>query len=248
MPENSLPAFEHALNLGVTFLELDVVISKDLQVVVSHEATFNPEICNLPTDSNGAPNNLFQRTLSEIQKVDCGLQPHPRFPEQQRLPATKPTLRAVFEMAEGYYARTGKPVYYNIEIKSTPEGDGVFHPEPNLFARLVVDEILRSGAAQRCMVQSFDLRALRAVKTLEPSLPLAVLAEATEDPLEKVNQLGFQPQVLSPDHTVVNPALIQAAHARHLQIIPWTVNDPVRAQELRSWGVDGLITDYPDRI
>jgi glycerophosphoryl diester phosphodiesterase len=77
---------------------------------------------------------------------------------------------------------------------------------------------------------------------------LAVLAEATEDPLEKVNQLGFQPQVLSPDHTVVNPALIQAVHARHLQIIPWTVNDPVRAQELRSWGVDGLITDYPDRI
>lgn len=247
MPENSLPAFEHALNLGVQFLELDVVISKDLQVVVSHEATFNPEIC-APLEDSTWPNNLYQLTLQEIQQVDCGLQPHPRFPEQQRVATAKPSLREVFALAEQHYARTGKPVYYNIEIKSSADGDGVFHPEPGLFARLVVDEIVHSGAAQRCLVQSFDLRALQAVKALEPALPLAVLAEAHESPFAKVDALGFQPQVLSPDHTVVTPALIQAAHDRHLQVVPWTVNDPVRAQELKEWGVDGIITDYPDRI
>ena len=247
MPENTLPAFQHALALGTRFLELDVVISKDLQVVVSHEPTFNPEICASALDTT-LPNNLFQLTLNEIQQVDCGQQPHPRFPEQQHLPATKPSLRAVFELAEEYYARTGNAVYYNIEIKSTLEGDGMYHPEPALFARLVADEIIRPGAAQRCMVQGFDVRTLREMHTLQPALPLALLLEETENPWDKLGQLGFTPQVLSPDHVLVNPEFVQEAHARNMHIIPWTVNEPMRAFDLMKMGVDGLITDYPDRI
>ncbi len=254
MPENTIPAFLKALELGVTTLEMDVVISADSQVVVSHDPWFSPEICTLPSgepipDAAAHTYRLFEMTYAEIARFDCGSRGHPRFPRQQKMKIAKPLLRDVIRTAEAYVAQHGRaPVYYNIETKSSPAGDGRFHPPPEVFVRLLHDVLIEAGITERAIVQSFDVRTLQATRRRDPSLRLALLVEAQDDPGFAVNleHLGFTPAIYSPDYHLVDAALIEAAHARGIEVIPWTVNTPEEMQRLRTLGVDGLITDYPD--
>ncbi len=255
VPENTLPAFRRALELGVTTLEMDVVISADAQVVVSHEPWMAAAICSLPS---GAPvpegeerqHNLYRMSYAEIARYDCGRRGHPRFPEQQPTPARKPLLSEVIAEAEAYARELGRPpVFYNIETKSTPGGDGVWHPEPQVFARLLYDVLEEGGVTARAVVQSFDPRTLRAMREIDPSVALALLVTKERAPAvaENVAALGFVPAIYSPNHEAVDAAMVEAVHARGMRLVPWTVNAPKDMRRLRALGVDGLITDYPDR-
>ncbi len=259
-PENTIPAFRRALEIGVTTLEMDVVISEDGSVVVSHEPWMAHEICSLPS---GAPvpeeeereHNLYRMTYAEIEQYDCGRRPHPDFPRQDPQPAAKPLLRDVIATAETYVANHDRPpVFYNIEIKSRPDGDGTFHPPPDDFARRVLGVVREMDVATRTMIQSFDKRALRAARRLqaerddEAAVRLALLAvDGTASTLpDQLDALGFTPAVYSPAHPSVDAALLRAAHDRGLRVVPWTVNDRNEMRRLVRLGVDGLITDYPD--
>lgn len=254
-PENTWPAFRFALEQGVTTLEMDVVISGDGQVVVSHEPWMNADICTAPDGTPISPDraqqhNLYRMPYREIAAYDCGRRGHPAFPEQNAEPASKPLLRTVVARAEAFVHDTGRaPVFYNIETKSRPAWEGRFHPSPNVFAQALIDAVQEAGISARTIVQSFDPRTLRYIRTAAPGLRLALLVgyEAEGALAEQVEALGFVPQVYSPDHRLVDPALIEAAHRRGMQVIPWTVNDPEAMQRLADLGVDGLITDYPDR-
>ncbi|MEF8815645.1 glycerophosphodiester phosphodiesterase family protein [Salinibacter sp.] len=260
-PENTIPAFRRALAIGVTTLEMDVVISADGQVVVSHEPWMNPALCTLPSgapvaEANAREHNLYHMPYAEIERYDCGRRPHPEFPRQEPQPASKPLLRDVIEMAEAYAADHGRPpARYNIEIKSRPEWDGTFHPAPEAFAKRVLAAVHEGEVAARTTVQSFDARALRATRRLreknrapEPTVQLALLVtqDAAAPLADQLEALGFSPAVYSPAHSAVDEALLRAAHDRGLRVVPWTVNERDAMRRLIRLGVDGLITDYPD--
>lgn len=250
MPENTWPAFEKALDLGVNTLEMDVVISKDGKVVVSHEPWFNPAICLMP---NGQPIaaderiSLYQLNYNEIATYDCGSLGNPRFPEQQKLKTGKPLLQDILDKAE-LYARKyhKKPVSFNIEIKSEAGLEGSFQPEVEAFSDLVY-EVVSLLPRERLTLQSFDFRVLQYFHKKYPDIRLAALVEEPITAAQALEKLGFKPDIYSPEHVLLNPDEINFLHAQNIQVIPWTVNETADMEKLLAWGVDGLITDYPDR-
>lgn len=250
MPENSVPAFLKALDYReVTTLELDLAVSKDNRLIVSHEPWFNPAICRLPGgDSIPRPDAekylIYQLTAAEIRAFDCGSQGNPRFPEQQRQKTYKPTLQEVVEAVRA----TRPDIRWNIEIKSQPEWDGLRHPPVEEFARLVIAELRALGIEKNAVVQSFDMRALRAMHRQAPQIPLAFLIENLKGFDSNIDKLGFTPAIYSPYYQFVSKKLVRQCHAKEMKLIPWTVNDVASMRGLIRLGVDGIITDYPNRI
>lgn len=258
LPENSIPGFLQALDLGVTTLEMDLVISADRQVVVSHDPVMSPVICRHP---DGRPVEeaddvrLFALQMDEIALFDCGTRAHPSFPDQQLIPVSKPLLRDVIRAAEAHARENGREApLYNVETKSRPDGDGVYHPDPQTFVDLVIRVLLEEGVADRSTLQSFDPRTLAAAAGAGWAYETAILvgeeqAEWLEQPMEEWRGiLGFQPTILSPAWKRVNERLVARAHEHGMKVIPWTVNNPLDMQRMMALDVDGLITDYPDRI
>lgn len=255
-PENTLLAFLHALTLGVDVLELDVVVSADRQVVVSHEPWFNPAICTGPGGNRlvagaAARISLYQLPYAAIRQYDCGQLQHPDFPEQLPAPALKPLLREVFAAVESAAARLGRPpVGYSVEIKSTPAGDHVFHPAPADFLALVLAELVAAGVLARTTLLCFDARILRLARQQSPALATSLLVEDARPWTDSVQRLGFVPDTLGPNFRTVTPVAIQQLRnaCPGIRLVPWTVNTPADMQRLRALPVDGITTDYPDRL
>ncbi len=251
-PENTIPSFLKALEYGVNTLECDVVVSKDKRIVVSHEPWFSHEISTAPdgTPINAATEkqfNIYEMSYNEILRFDVGKRGHARFPRQQPMPAVKPLLSDVFREVDAYCLRHNlQPVRFNIEIKSTPEGDGKFHPAPEEFAKLLYNELQQADMIARATVQSFDVRALQAMHKLDSTLSLALLVENTMSLRENLQRLGFTPDIYSPYYRLVNAELVAQVHQRGMKLIAWTVNSLSDMKALLELGVDGLITDYPD--
>lgn len=254
LPENTIPAFLRALELGVTTLELDVVIAKDATVVVSHDPWMSATICALPSGkpvpvAEQQTYRLFEMTYDEVAQFDCGSRGNPGFSRQEKMNVAKPRLRDVIDAAEAYAREHGlPPVQYNIETKSRPEWDGTFTPDPETFTRLLHTVLVETGVKDRAILQSFDVRTLQIGRRLDPSWRLALLIGGVNDPglAAHLDTLGFTPEIYSPDYHLVDADLLREAHARNMQVIPWTVNTLEEMQRLKDLGVDGLITDYPD--
>lgn len=253
MPENTLPAFQLAMDSGVTTLEMDVVITKDNKIVVSHEPWMSAVTC---TDSTGAPilpvnekkHNIFHMTYDQVAMYDCGMKVNLAFPNQLKIPATKPLLEEVILATENYTKNyTMYEVDYNIEIKTEKGGDGKFHPAPREFSDLVFDMIDQYLPWDRVTIQSFDFRVLKYWHQKHPEVKLSALVENRQTMDENLKALGFIPAVYSPDFKLLSKETIQHGHDLKMRVIPWTVNEPAKMEELKSWGVDGIITDYPDR-
>jgi len=252
LPENTIPAFLHALEYpDVRTLELDLAVSKDRQLIVSHEPWFNPDICR---QAGGAPIAkgeaekflIYQMTAAEIRAFDCGSWGNPRFPQQKPVAAHKPTLRETVEAVREAFPQ--KQVRWNIEIKSRPEWDSLRTPPVQEFARLVVDELRALGLEQDANVQSFDPRVLRVMRTLNPGLRVALLVENLNKLDSNLTRLGFTPEIYSPYYLLVDKKLVSRCHEHGMKLIPWTVNEVPAMRRLVRLGVDGIITDYPDRI
>lgn len=252
-PENTLPAFLLALDSGVTTLELDLCITKDGQVVVSHEPYMSAAICMDPAGQPVTPAtekgyNIFHMTYEEVKQFDCGLRGNEKFPEQVKMSAVKPLLRDVIVAVEDHIKSvTRYEVDYNLEIKSSPEGDGEFHPHVEEFVDRVVDLADQYLPLERVVIQSFDVRVLKYAHTKYPQIRLALLVENMKSIDWNLNNLGFKPSIYSPYFKLIKKDHVRYVHDQQIRIIPWTVNDPEDMKRLKSWGVDGLITDYPDR-
>lgn len=253
-PENSLLGMEEAVASGVTTLEMDVVIGSDGQPLLSHEPWLSPEICRTPDGQPIAEGdrswNLFTMPVEDVVRCDCGSQGHPRFPQQRPVPTAKPTLAQLFESLRERAVSDPRfgTVRFNIELKHRPEGDGIYHPDAATFAQAVLDVLDRYGVADRTTLQSFSVQALEAVHAARPELSTAWLVEEQGGTASWLAQLSFQPTILSPDHTLLATADVDAAHALGVLVIPWTVNNPTRAEALIRMGVDGLITDDPQLV
>ena len=254
LPENTIPAMIKAVALGVNTLELDVVVTGDSQLIVSHEAYFHHNITTKPDGSAVTPAeekslNLFRMSFAESQQYDVGLKPHPGFPQQQKIKVTKPLLSDLIDSVENYLRQNNLPaVFYNIETKSSPLTDNLFHPAPPAYVDRVVALMRSKRLEEKANIQSFDFRILQYLHRQHPSIKTGVLIEGSDKrPLEaQLTDLGFVPDSYSPHYSLVTPDLINACRHWGMRIIPWTVNDKATIERLKGMGVDGIITDYPN--
>jgi glycerophosphoryl diester phosphodiesterase len=255
MPENTIPAFKHALSLGVTTLELDVVLTADSLVLVSHEPWFSHEISLKPggepiKEEEEANYNIFKMDYNETQKIDVGTINHPRFPGQEKINVSKPLLADVIENAIKFAEKNElERPKFNIEIKSYLEWDGIFTPSDlPFYVETVLSTIKESGLSNHDFnIQSFDFRVLKYIHSNHPDIKLAVLVEPEDADFEtNLDALGFTPQIYSPSFEVVNEELLSKCRAKNMKLIPWTVNDISVMEQLIDLEVDGIITDYPN--
>jgi glycerophosphoryl diester phosphodiesterase len=269
-PENTIPAFLMALDSGVTTIELDVAITKDKQVVVSHEPWMSAEIC-LDPSGNAIPkkeetkHNIYQMNYDDVRQYDCGSKGNERFPEQQKIKVFKPLLLDVIIAVENHIKNFSiYEVDYNIEIKSLPQGDKKFHPTPQEYSELVFDLVDQYIPLDRLVIQSFDFRVLKYWHEKHPEVRLAALIENKKTVDENLTALGFIPSVYSPDFKLLTNEMVEYLHTKivtsalatsnttiaspvRLRVIPWTVNEIDDMLVLKGMDVDGFITDYPDR-
>lgn len=254
MPENTVASMLNGLSLGVTTLEMDAVITKDKQVILSHEPFFNHDITTLPGggfigEKEDRKYNVYTMTYAETQQYDVGLKPHPRFPKQKRLAATKPLLAMVIDSAEAYAGIHHRALpFYNIETKTQPATDNLFHPAPEEFVQLLMRIIEEKKIGDRVIIQSFDPRTLQIVHRDHPGIKTALLIEDFDKRSldDQLTQLGFVPTIYSPAYKLVNEALLKACHQQHIKVVAWTVNTKAEINDLKKMGVDGIITDYPN--
>jgi len=276
MPENTLPGFATALAIGVSTLELDLAVTRDLQVVVIHNPRFEPEIARHPNGEwlQESSSSIHSMTLETVKSYDVGrLNPSRKyassFPTQSAVDGTAvPTLGEVFELVNKSGNRS---VEFNVEIKINPQKPGLTFP-PEIFVRAVIDVIHDYKMENRVSVQSFDWRALKIVQELAPDITTSYLSVNQNwfsnlqigkpgpspwlngididnfegSPARAVKSAGGD--IWSPYHKEVDPESIELAHRLGLSVIVWTVNQPGRMRELIAMGVDGIITDYPDRL
>lgn len=253
LPENTIPAFLRALDEGVTTLELDVVITKDKRVVVSHEPYMSGTICTKPdggpVQSKESQNfNIYQMTYDEVKTFDCGSRGNPRFPEQQKMSTVKPLLTDMIDAVETYLVQYNLPkVGYNIELKSSSSRDGVYHPRVNEFSDIVQKTITGKLTTDRYTIQCFDFRVLQYFHKTYPDVSLVALVENKKGVKANIESLGFTPEVYSPYFRLIGRKDIDYCHEQGMKVVPWTVNSVKDMKRLVEKGVDGIITDYPDR-
>ena len=256
MPENTIAAMLEALKWGVTTLELDVVITKDKQVLLSHEPYMNLEIATPPSGDikNGSSSkqfNIYEMTYSEVVKWDVGMKFNPRFPEQQKLQVQKPLLKDVIEVVE-HFIKTNKlkPVAYNIETKMSPDTDNLYHPDPKEFVSLLSKVVIDGGIADRTTIQSFDPRSLIELHAKKAPFQLSFLIEDTDKKTatEVIGLLGFKPDYISPAFSMVDESFVKEFHQHKMKVVVWTVNQEADIKKMALLGVDGIISDYPNRF
>ena len=196
--------------------------------------------------------NLYQMPYATITQCRVGEWPHPDFLGQQPVRSHRPLLREVLHQVEALCQQLGRPaVRYSLEIKSSPDGDGIFHPAPAAFVSLVLAELQAAEVMARTTLLSFDLRVLRAARYAQPALALCLLLEDYLPPVPDLFAgLGFEPATLGPDFQLLSAAVVQDIRTAYpaLRLVPWTVNSPTDLQLVRSWNVAGITTDYPNRL
>jgi glycerophosphoryl diester phosphodiesterase len=254
LPENTIAAMLHALGLGISTLEMDVVVTKDKKLILSHEPFFNHEISTKPdgspvTEAEEKSLNIYRMDYETVKTYDVGMKPHPRFPRQEKLPAFKPLLSKVLDAVKNYMMTARRPYpFFNIETKCTASTDDLYHPKPAEFVELLMTLIRERQLEEQVIIQSFDIRSLQYLHEHYPSVKTALLVEGEEnkDAGSQIKKLGFTPTIYSPEFILVSPALIKSCHEKGVQVIPWTVNEKTEIEKLKEMGVDGIITDYPD--
>jgi glycerophosphoryl diester phosphodiesterase len=246
-PENTLPGFERALAIGVDTLELDVGVTRDGVVVIHHDRRLNPDLARGPDGkwvTSPAP-TIFSLAYEELQRYDVGrIRPGSeyarRFPHQKPIDGARiPRLRDLFELAKN--SRVG----FNIETKLVPDApEETLAPEP--FARALIAEVRKAGVAARTTIQSFDWRSLRVVEREAPEIATAYLTSGKSSDPAAVRDAGAR--IWSPDLRDLNEEKVAAARAAGLRIVAWTVNEPADIRRMLDLQVDGIISDYPDRV
>ncbi len=254
MPENTLPAFQKALELGVTTLEMDLVISKDHQVVVSHEPFFRAGIAldpdgNSITEDNEMTHNIYELDYERVKEYIVGTLPDSNHLNRTDIKTFKPLFSEVVTLTKEYCAKHKKELpYFNIEIKSELEHDEVYHPAIKTFTQLVIDEVKKADIQSKTCIQSFDLRALQLTKSIAPTITTALLIMNRKTPEENVADLKFTPDIYSCYYKLVDKHLIDYCSSKHIKVIPWTVNTKEDIKAMIEIGVDGIISDYPDLL
>ena len=186
---------------------------------------------------------------NDIRKFDCGIIGNEQFPEQNKISTFKPTLNHTINIIEEYAAdNLIRLPNYNIEIKSKPSTDSLFHPGVEEFSDLVVSVIDSLSIFDRVTIQSFDFRILRYINKNYPKISLSVLVSENHNPSQNIKDLGFLPKVYSPYYENLNYNDVKFLKNKKIKIIPWTVNSYSDIAKILSLNIDGIISDYPERV
>lgn len=253
LPENTIPAFLKALDIGVKTLELDVAVDAEGNVIVSHEPWISAGVCSHPdgrpvTEEEQHSLKIMEMTYEQVAAFDCGSRGHTGFPEQQAMAASKPKLIDLIRAVNTHIIQHGIPApVYNVEIKSSEEGDGLYNPEVAEFVQIVHLLLSENDLLNHATIQSFDSRALEAMHSLDPDIRIGWLVGNDDGFESNMARLSFVPDIYTPNHNLVDALLVAQVHEAGMLLVPWTVNETDRMRELIEMGVDGIITDYPDR-
>ena len=233
-PENTIPAFEYAIAAGVDALELDMAVTKDNVLVISHDPYLEAPVCTGPQRKAV----IHELTLAQVKEWDCGAVRNPKFPKQQPVVGTRmPTLDEVFDLApRGSFL-------FNIETKSFPEHPELT-PDPAEFVKLVLQKIRKHHLESRVVLQSFDFRTLRAMKKIAPEIALSALYDGLPRRFVDIAKEAAA-GIVSPEFHLVTAEQVREAHQAGLQVLPWTPDSADQWDRLVADGVDGIITDDP---
>jgi glycerophosphoryl diester phosphodiesterase len=252
MPENTIPAMKNAIDLGVTTLEMDTHITADGQVVLSHDEYINP-LFSLTHDGKEISNEegknliLYKMNYEDLKKYDVGSKPYSKFPRQKKLKTYMPLLSELIDSVQNYVkVNHKKQVFYNIETKCSPAGDGIYNPGPDEFVEKLMAVLIKKKILPYVVIQSFDKRTLQIIHKKYPDVRTSYLIENKKSFEANIADLGFTPFILSPDYKLVDADLVKKCHDAKIKVLPWTVNTKEEIEQLKSLGVDGVITDYPD--
>jgi glycerophosphoryl diester phosphodiesterase len=242
-PENSLIGFQKAIELGISGIELDVVVNKDQQLVISHEPYFQREYC---LDSSGrniqseSEYNIYELTQEQILKFDCGSKYYSKFPEQQKLKTTKPLFQEFIKTLNL------EKVVLLLEIKSNPKEYGISQPEPKEYCELILNELKNYPFTSNVRVMSFDNQILEELHKFDPSFPLIYLTYLPKSPSYFLKKLSFTPFGLGMFYPTIKGRKTHMLHKADVKLFAWTVNSISSMKKLRQDDVDGIITDFPD--
>jgi glycerophosphoryl diester phosphodiesterase len=261
-PENSIPSFEFAIQHGADVLELDLAVTKDNVLVVSHSPYLTQQVSDDPHMAAALANErvcagpalppgtlIRSLTLAELKQYDCGSKTLPAFPHQMAVPHTTiPTFEEVLNLApQGSFE-------FNVETKIFPNHPEIT-PSPEVFVKMIDDAVKQHHLESRVILQSFDFRTLHAMRALDPKIRLSALfGQSKYDVMMGIPAAdkGFAhmakisgADILSPDERLVTPAEVAAAHAAGLQVAPYTVNNEEGWKKMADAHVDAIITDDP---
>jgi glycerophosphoryl diester phosphodiesterase len=253
MPENTIPAMNKGLAVGANTIEFDVHISKDGQVLVYHDESFNPDYTTMP-DGSDIPKEkrkdytFYQNNYADIRKFIIGEKDYPLFPQQQRMASYTPLLSELIDSVEAYTKQHSLPApYYLLEIKSKEKTDGFEQPAPEEYMKILMDVVNAKHLGKRLFIQSFDMRPLQVLHREHPELKLGFLTDnKTATFEENIAKLGFNPALYNPNYKLVTEELVRKCHAAKMLIEPWTVNTLEDMKKMKALNVDGIITDYPN--
>jgi glycerophosphoryl diester phosphodiesterase len=244
-PENSLLGFQKAIDLEITGIELDVVVNKDGQLVISHEPYFQSEFC---LDSIGniinreRLFNIYKLTQDEISKFDCGSKNHSKFPDQQKIRTTKPLFQEFIRYLNLHRTKI------LLEIKSNPKEYGISQPEPETYCRIILNELKNYPIKSNVIIMSFDNIILEEIHKQDSSFPLVYLTYLPKSVNYFLKKIRFTPYALGMFYPTITKRKVFSSHKKQIKVFAWTVNDLIVQKKLSKIGVDGIITDYPNKI
>ncbi len=255
-PENTLPAFEYAMDVGVDVLELDLGVTKDNILVVYHDQILNPVICRYKSGKEIKKQiPIRSLTLKQVKQFDCGSKKNPRFPEQVPTRGVEiPTLDELFSAVKKH--KNGSQVRFNIEMKSEFQFPS-YAPKPEEFAKLLLNALKKHQMLDRSIIQSFDIRTLKAAREIDANCKISVLIEdrpttplkgPIEDLAITLSRSPLRANILSPNHEWLTAEDVRAFHAVGMQVVPWTANSESDWKKLLEFGVDGIISDNPKAL
>lgn len=247
-PENSLLGIIETLKNATNHVEMDIVVSKDRKLLLSHEPWFSFLTCAHPDGSPvkmGSQGNLFHMDYSLIRQYDCGSRRIKNFPLQKKITSSKPLLAEILENGEAVKTcNDEKPVYY-LELKSRPERYKKFQPGPDEFADLFIETVKSFSLAERAVIKSFDPLLLSKIKQRSSEYQFHYLCEKPITPSTAIRHLGFLPEAISPNHKFLNEKNVAAIKSSGLQMFTWTTNSKSEILKALKLGADGIITDFP---
>lgn len=260
-PENTIPAFEYCMTHHMTTLELDTNVTRDKQLIIHHDTAVNGNICLDPTGKPARRIPIKNLTVKELKQLDCGAVRNTDFPEQVPVCGTRlVTLTDLFDFVREYEAvhEISPGILFNIETKFSKDYTA---EDVREFVRLMVETIEEAGMDARSTVQSFVLEVLPEIRKLNSRIKTSALFRP--DFFQKIMlRLGFSSSrnriiqqagifgadIISPHYIYVNAKFVKRCHQKNMKILPWTANEATIIKKLLDYGVDGIISDYPDRL
>jgi len=254
MPENTFTSMKNALDMRINTLEMDLQITSDGKVVVSHDNYFHPRCAIRPDGTpvqQGEPKEyIHTMPYDSAAKYEVGLKPTDKWPEKALISEHVPLASELLDFTEQYAKDNGIPLPgYNIEIKSrTGEGEGTLWPDYVEFCDTCIPLLLSKNLGERLIVQTFDPRSMEYIHEKWPEVILSYLTEKDPDIEAILATISFQPQWWSPNYAAITPENVAFCHKRGIKVVPWTVDEPEDIRRMADCGVDAIISNYPDRL